>query len=186
MTWLRQLLENEQHQGPQAFLEALKVDLFEDEVFVFTPKGEVKNLSAGSTPLDFAYAVHTDVGHRCVGAKVNGKIVPLHYQLRSGDIVEVLTAKQGRGPSRDWLKLVRTSRHTAGLAELTPRERDVLALMAEGRSNAGIAAALVITESVVEKHVASIFAKLRLPPSQADNRRVLAVLRFLAEPAVYL
>jgi GTP diphosphokinase / guanosine-3',5'-bis(diphosphate) 3'-diphosphatase len=110
MTWLRQLLESEKEADPKQFLEALKVDLFEDEVFVFTPKGEVKNLSAGSTPLDFAYAVHTDVGHRCVGAKVNGKIVPLHYQLRSGDIVEVLTAKQGRGPSRDWLKLVRTSR----------------------------------------------------------------------------
>jgi len=98
MTWLRQLIENEQDQGPKAFLEALKVDLFEDEVFVFTPKGEVKNLAAGSTPLDFAYSIHTDVGHRCVGAKVNGKIVPLHYQLRSGDIVEALTAKQGRGP----------------------------------------------------------------------------------------
>ncbi|MGZ5335738.1 MAG: RelA/SpoT family protein [Solirubrobacterales bacterium] len=110
MTWLRQLLEAEKDADPSRFLEALKVDLFEDEVFVFTPKGEVKNLSAGSTPLDFAYSVHTDVGHRCVGAKVNGKIVPLHYQLRSGDIVEVLTAKQGRGPSRDWLKLVRTSR----------------------------------------------------------------------------
>jgi guanosine-3',5'-bis(diphosphate) 3'-pyrophosphohydrolase len=110
MTWLRQLLEAEKEADPKRFLEALKVDLFEDEVFVFTPKGEVKNLAAGSTPLDFAYAVHTDVGHRCVGAKVNGKIVPLHYQLRSGDIVEVLTTKQGRGPSRDWLKLVRTSR----------------------------------------------------------------------------
>ncbi len=110
MTWLRQLVEAEGEQGPAEFLESLKVDLFEDEVFVFTPKGEVKNLSAGSTPLDFAYAVHTDVGHRCVGAKVNGSIVPLHYQLRSGDIVEVLTAKQKRGPSRDWLKLVRTSR----------------------------------------------------------------------------
>jgi guanosine-3',5'-bis(diphosphate) 3'-pyrophosphohydrolase len=110
MTWLRQLLESEKEADPKQFLEALKVDLFEDEVFVFTPKGEVKNLSAGSTPLDFAYAIHTDVGHRCVGAKVNGKIVPLHYQLKSGDIVEVLTAKQGRGPSRDWLKLVRTSR----------------------------------------------------------------------------
>jgi guanosine-3',5'-bis(diphosphate) 3'-pyrophosphohydrolase len=110
MTWLRQLVEEEGEQDPAEFLESLKVDLFEDEVFVFTPKGEVKNLSAGSTPLDFAYAVHTDVGHRCVGAKVNGKIVPLHYQLKSGDIVEVLTAKQERGPSRDWLKLVRTSR----------------------------------------------------------------------------
>ena len=107
MTWLRQLVEAEGEQDPAEFLESLKVDLFEDEVFVFTPKGEVKNLSAGSTPLDFAYAVHTDVGHRCVGAKVNGSIVPLHYQLRSGDIVEVLTAKQNRGPSRDWLKLVR-------------------------------------------------------------------------------
>ncbi len=110
MTWLRQLVEAQGEQDPAEFLESLKVDLFEDEVFVFTPKGEVKNLSAGSTPLDFAYAVHTDVGHRCVGAKVNGSIVPLHYQLRSGDIVEVLTANQKRGPSRDWLKLVRTSR----------------------------------------------------------------------------
>ncbi len=110
MTWLRQLVEAQGDQDPTEFLESLKVDLFEDEVFVFTPKGEVKNLSAGSTPLDFAYAVHTDVGHRCVGAKVNGNIVPLHYQLRSGDIVEVLTAKQKRGPSRDWLNLVRTSR----------------------------------------------------------------------------
>ncbi len=110
MTWLRQLVEAEGEQDPAEFLESLKVDLFEDEVFVFTPKGEVKNLSAGSTPLDFAYAVHTDVGHRTVGAKVNGAIVPLHYQLKSGDIVEVLTAKQKRGPSRDWLKLVRTNR----------------------------------------------------------------------------
>jgi GTP diphosphokinase / guanosine-3',5'-bis(diphosphate) 3'-diphosphatase len=110
MTWLRQLVEAEGEQDPAEFLESLKVDLFEDEVFVFTPKGEVKNLSAGSTPLDFAYAVHTDVGHSCVGAKVNGTIVPLHYQLRSGDIVEVLTAKQKRAPSLDWLKLVRTSR----------------------------------------------------------------------------
>ena len=127
MTWLRQLVEAEGEQDPAEFLESLKVDLFEDEVFVFTPKGEVKNLSAGSTPLDFAYAVHTDVGHRCVGAKVNGSIVPLHYQLRSGDIVEVLTAKQKRGPSRDWLKLVRTSRARnkirAFFKEETPRGR---------------------------------------------------------------
>jgi GTP pyrophosphokinase len=110
MTWLRHLLDEDGEGDPGAFLEALKVDLFEDEVFVFTPKGEIKNLSAGSTPLDFAYSVHTDVGHRCVGAKANGKIVPLHYTLKSGDIVEVLTAKRERGPSRDWLALVKTSR----------------------------------------------------------------------------
>jgi GTP pyrophosphokinase len=123
MTWLRQLVEAEGEQDPTEFLESLKVDLFEDEVFVFTPKGEVKNLSAGSTPLDFAYAVHTDVGHRCVGAKVNGNIVPLHYQLRSGDIVEVLTAKQNRGPSRDWLKLVRTSRARNKIRAFFKQER---------------------------------------------------------------
>jgi guanosine-3',5'-bis(diphosphate) 3'-pyrophosphohydrolase len=123
MTWLRHVVEHEGEQDPSEFLESLKVDLFEDEVFVFTPKGEVKNLSAGSTPLDFAYAVHTDVGHRCVGAKVNGKIVPLHYQLRSGDIVEVLTSKQERGPSRDWLKLVRTSRARNKIRAWFKRER---------------------------------------------------------------
>jgi GTP pyrophosphokinase len=123
MTWLRQLVESEGEQDPAEFLESLKVDLFEDEVFVFTPKGEVKNLSAGSTPLDFAYAVHTDVGHSCVGAKVNGSIVPLHYQLRSGDIVEVLTAKQKRGPSRDWLKVVRTSRARNKIRAFFKQER---------------------------------------------------------------
>ncbi|MCB0867478.1 MAG: bifunctional (p)ppGpp synthetase/guanosine-3',5'-bis(diphosphate) 3'-pyrophosphohydrolase [Solirubrobacterales bacterium] len=110
MTWLRQLVEFESEQDPTEFLQSLKKDLFEDEVFVFTPKGEVMNLSAGSTPVDFAYSIHTDVGHSCVGAKVNGKIVPLHYQLKSGDIIEVLTANKDRGPSRDWLKLVGTSR----------------------------------------------------------------------------
>ena len=123
MTWLRQLLEAEGEQEPHEFVEALKVDLFEEEVFVFTPKGEVKNLSAGSTPLDFAYAVHTDVGHRCVGAKVNGKIVPLHYQLKSGDIVEVLTSKQERGPSRDWLALVQTTRARNKIRTFLKRER---------------------------------------------------------------
>ncbi len=123
MTWLRQLLEEEGEQESAEFLESLKVDLFEDEVFVFTPKGEVKNLSAGSTPLDFAYAVHTDVGHRCVGAKVNGKIVPLHYQLKSGDIVEVLTSKGERAPSRDWLSVVRTSRARNKIRAALTREK---------------------------------------------------------------
>src|SRR5258705_3927863 len=95
---------------PKEFMENLKVDLFDEEVFVFTPRGEVKSLAAGATPLDFAYEIHTELGHRCVGAKVNGKIVPLNYQLKSGDIVEVLTSKRERGPSRDWLAVVKTTR----------------------------------------------------------------------------
>jgi guanosine-3',5'-bis(diphosphate) 3'-pyrophosphohydrolase len=111
LKWLRSLLDWQQDMAdPREFMENLKVDLFEDEVFVFTPKGEVKSLAAGATPLDFAYEIHTDVGHRCVGAKVNGKIVPLSYVLRSGDIVQVLTSKRERGPSRDWLALVKTTR----------------------------------------------------------------------------
>ncbi|MGA9858228.1 MAG: bifunctional (p)ppGpp synthetase/guanosine-3',5'-bis(diphosphate) 3'-pyrophosphohydrolase [Solirubrobacteraceae bacterium] len=111
LKWLRSLMDWQQETAdPKEFMETLKVDLFEDEVFLFTPKGEVKSLAAGATPLDFAYEIHTDVGHRCVGAKVNGKIVPLSYQLRSGDIVEVLTSKRERGPSRDWLALVKTTR----------------------------------------------------------------------------
>src|SRR5204862_6740411 len=109
--WLRSMIEWQQElSDPQEFMENLKVDLFDEEVFVFTPKGEVKSLAAGATPLDFAYEVHTEIGHRCVGAKVNGKMVPLSYELKSGDIVEVLTAKRERGPSRDWLAVVKTTR----------------------------------------------------------------------------
>src|SRR6202034_4356524 len=111
LKWLRSMVDwQRETSDPAEFMETLRVDLFEDEVYVFTPKGEVKSLAAGATPLDFAYEVHTDVGHRCVGAKVNGKIVPLHYALRSGDIVEVLTSKRERGPSRDWLAVVKTTR----------------------------------------------------------------------------
>jgi GTP diphosphokinase / guanosine-3',5'-bis(diphosphate) 3'-diphosphatase len=111
LKWLKSLLDWQgDEDDPREFTEQLREELIEDEVYVFTPKGEVKSLAAGATPLDFAYEIHTDVGHRCVGAKVNGKIVPLHYELGSGDIVEILTAKRERGPSRDWLSLVKTTR----------------------------------------------------------------------------
>ena len=105
--WLRDLMEAPEG---EEFLADLRTGLVDDEVFVFTPKGELKALAAGATPLDFAYAVHTDVGHHCVGAKVNGRIVPLSATLRSGDIVEILTSKAGRGPSRDWMGIVTTNR----------------------------------------------------------------------------
>jgi len=108
--WLRQLMEWQQDlKDPKEFLETVKVDLFADEVFVFTPRGDVKSLPRGATPVDFAYAVHSDVGNKCVGAKVNGKIVPLRYKLKNGDMVEVLTSAQAH-PSKDWLSFVKTSR----------------------------------------------------------------------------
>ncbi len=110
LKWLRALLDEEGDLDATEFAATLKDELVDEEVYVFTPKGEVKRLTYGATPLDFAYEVHTDVGHRCVGAKVNGKIVPLHYALQSGDIVEVLTSKRDRGPSRDWLAVVKTTR----------------------------------------------------------------------------
>ena len=111
LEWVKHLMDwQEDETDPREFIKTFRTDLFDDEVYVFTPKGEVKTLPAGSTPIDFAYAVHTDVGHRTVGAKVNGRIVPLHYTLRSGDFVEILKSKGGRGPSRDWLTLARSSR----------------------------------------------------------------------------
>jgi len=110
LSWLRGILEWQRDlKDPRDFMETLKIDLFQDEVFVFTPKGRVVSLPSGSTPIDFAYSIHTDVGHQCVGAKVNNRIVPLEYHLNHGDIVEVLTSKSS-GPSRDWLQIVKTSK----------------------------------------------------------------------------
>jgi len=112
-TWLRQLMESQKEvTDPKEFLDTVRLDLFPDEVYVFTPKGDVKALPEGATPIDFAYAVHTDVGHHCVGAKVNGKLVPLRYTLRQGDIVEVV-ASPAQHPSRDWLKIVKSNRARA-------------------------------------------------------------------------
>ena len=112
-TWLRQLLESQKETSdPKEFLDSVRLDLFPDEVYVFTPRGDVKALPEGSTPVDFAYTVHTDVGHHCVGAKVNGKLVPLRYTLRQGDILEIVTSPT-QHPSRDWLKIVKSNRARA-------------------------------------------------------------------------
>jgi GTP diphosphokinase / guanosine-3',5'-bis(diphosphate) 3'-diphosphatase len=110
LSWLRSLLEWQNEVGDaESFLDTVKVDLFQDEVYVFTPKGDVLNLPADSTPVDFAYRIHTEVGHRCIGAKVNGRMVPLDYALQNGEIVEVLTSKSPHGPSRDWLNFVKSA-----------------------------------------------------------------------------
>src|SRR5579862_5731415 len=108
--WMRQLLEQTQEvRDPQEFIQNLKVELYAEEVYTFTPKGQVKAFPRGATPIDFAYSIHTDVGHQCVGARVNGKMVPLRAKLKNGDIVEIITAP-GHKPSRDWLNFVVTSR----------------------------------------------------------------------------
>ena len=110
LAWLRQLMDWQRDVADATeFVEGIKLDIFQDQVFVFTPKGDIKELPAGSTPLDFAYRIHTEVGHRTIGAKVNNRLVPLDYRLKNGDIVEIVTTKGEHGPSRDWLNIVRTS-----------------------------------------------------------------------------
>jgi len=103
IAWLRQLIEWQSELGSEEFLESLKTDVFIDQVFVFTPQGEIKELPIGATPLDFAYRIHTELGHRCIGAKVNGRLVSLSYELKNGDVVEIMTTKASKGPSLDWL-----------------------------------------------------------------------------------
>ena len=122
--WLRQSLEwQSEIKDTDEYIEMLKLDMFEDIVFVFTPKGDVVELPADATPLDFAYRVHSDIGHHCVGSKVNGRIVPLDYQLKNGDIVEVLTSKTSPGPKMDWLNIVRTSQARSKIRSWFKREK---------------------------------------------------------------
>jgi GTP pyrophosphokinase len=125
LPWIEQLLEWQQEvEAPGDYLESLRIDLYADEVFVFTPKGEVMGLPAGATPIDFAYAVHTEVGHRCIGARVNGRLVPLEQQLVNGDVVEVMTSKaEDAGPSRDWLRLAASTRAQSKIRAYFNRER---------------------------------------------------------------
>jgi len=103
IAWLRQLIEWQSELGSEEFLESLKTEVFIDQVFVYTPKGEIKALPKGATPLDFAYRIHTDLGHRCIGAKVNGRLVTLNYELKNSEIIDIMTVKVSKGPSLDWL-----------------------------------------------------------------------------------
>jgi guanosine-3',5'-bis(diphosphate) 3'-pyrophosphohydrolase len=124
LSWLRQLLEwHQELQDPREFVHSVKIDLFQNEVFVFTPKGDVIDLPAGATPVDFAFRIHTDVGYHTIGGKVNGRLVPLSHPLQSGDIVEVTTNKNSAGPSRDWLAFVRTSNARTKIRQWFKRER---------------------------------------------------------------
>ena len=121
--WVRRLLENQEGTDAEEYIHTLRVDLFSDEVFVFTPNGDVQNLPAGSTPIDFAYSVHSAIGNRMVGAKVNNRIVTLDFQLKNGDIVEIITSKSSKGPSRDWLKIARSSEARSKIRQWFKKER---------------------------------------------------------------
>ncbi|MDW7672388.1 MAG: bifunctional (p)ppGpp synthetase/guanosine-3',5'-bis(diphosphate) 3'-pyrophosphohydrolase [Bacillota bacterium] len=124
LAWLSQMMEWEKEtKDPKEFMESLKIDLFTNEVFVFTPKGKVIDLPAGATPIDFAYKIHSDIGNKCVGAKVDGRIVPLSYKLKNGNIVEVLTSSNSNGPSRDWLKIVQSSQAKTKIKQWFKKER---------------------------------------------------------------
>src|SRR5262249_45731397 len=130
LLWLQRMVDWQQDTAdPSEFMETLKTDLEYDEVFVFTPKGKVITLAAGATPVDFAYAIHTDVGHRSSGARVTGRLVPLDSRLASGDRVEIFTSKvEGAGPSRDWLQFVHTPRARTKIRQWFSRERRVDAI----------------------------------------------------------
>ncbi|MBQ6671122.1 MAG: bifunctional (p)ppGpp synthetase/guanosine-3',5'-bis(diphosphate) 3'-pyrophosphohydrolase [Firmicutes bacterium] len=126
LAWIRQTLEwQNEVKDSKEFMETLKVDLFSNQVFVFTPKGDVIELPAGSTPLDFAYKIHSRVGEKCVGAKVNGKMVPITYELKNGEVVEVVTSSNSRGPSIDWLKIVKTNSARAKIRQYLKKENKV-------------------------------------------------------------
>lgn len=124
MAWLRQLLDwHRDMRDPHEFVDTVKMDVFSDEVFVFTPQGDVIDLPFGSVPIDFAYRIHTGVGNRCVGAKINGKIVPLDHKLKNGDIVEIITSKTSPGPSRDWINIVGSSQTKNKIRQFFKKER---------------------------------------------------------------
>ena len=121
--WIRRLLENQEDTDAEEFIHSLKVDLFSDEVFVFTPRGDVVNLPAGATPIDFAYSIHSAIGNTMVGAKVNGRMVGFDYQLHNGDVVEINTSKSAHGPSRDWMKIAKSSEARSKIRQWFKRER---------------------------------------------------------------
>ena len=121
--WVRRLLENQEGADAEEFIHSLKVDMFADEVFVFTPNGDVQNLPAGATPIDFAYAIHSAVGNRMIGAKVNNRIVTLDHVLKNGDIVEILTSKNAKGPSRDWMKIAKSNEARSKIRQWFKKEK---------------------------------------------------------------
>ncbi|TMK78870.1 MAG: bifunctional (p)ppGpp synthetase/guanosine-3',5'-bis(diphosphate) 3'-pyrophosphohydrolase [Actinobacteria bacterium] len=171
LAWLRQMLDwQKELSDPREFMESLRIDLYQDEVFVFTPKGDVRAFPIGATPIDFAYAIHTDVGHRCVGARVNGRLVPLTTEMQSGDTIEIITSKAaGAAPSQDWLQVVKTPRARNKIRQWFTRERREDAIE-KGREELRAAlrkAGLPVQTTLSSSVMSSIAKDLRLPSVEA-------------------
>ena len=171
LAWLRQMLDwQKELSDPREFMESLRIDLYQDEVFVFTPKGDVRAFPIGATPIDFAYAIHTDVGHRCVGARVNGRLVPLTTEMQSGDTIEIITSKAaGAAPSQDWLQVVKTPRARNKIRQWFTRERREDAIE-KGREELRAAlrkAGLAVQTTLSSGVMASIAKDLHLPSVEA-------------------
>jgi len=171
LAWLRQMFDWQREQAdPRDFMESLRIDLYQDEVFVFTPKGDVMSFTRGATPVDFAYTIHTEVGHRCVGARVNGRLVPLTTELESGDTVEVITSKAAdAGPSQDWLHLVKTPRARNKIRQWFTRERreDAIEKGREDLARALRKAAIPLQPAMTSGLLLSVATELRYPSFEA-------------------
>ena len=183
--WVRRLLENQEGADAEEFIHSLKVDMFADEVFVFTPNGDVQNLPAGATPIDFAYAIHSAVGNRMIGAKVNNRIVTLDHVLKNGDIVEILTSKNAKGPSRDWMKIAKSNEARSKIRQWFKKEkRDEN--IANGRSafDAELRHCGIAMKDVLDPEFLQVLLKKVAYPTLDDLYAAIGYGGFTAQKAV--
>ena len=183
--WVRRLLENQEGADAEEFIHSLKVDMFSDEVFVFTPNGDVQNLPAGATPIDFAYAIHSAVGNRMIGAKVNNRIVTLDHVLKNGDIVEILTSKNAKGPSRDWMKIAKSNEARSKIRQWFKKEkRDEN--IANGRSafDAELRHCGIAMKDVLDPEFLPVLLKKGAYPTLDDLYAAIGYGGFTAQKAV--
>ena len=183
--WVRRLLENQEGADAEEFIHSLKVDMFSDEVFVFTPNGDVQNLPAGATPIDFAYAIHSAVGNRMIGAKVNNRIVTLDHVLKNGDIVEILTSKNAKGPSRDWMKIAKSNEARSKIRQWFKKEkRDEN--IANGRSafDAELRHCGIVMKDVLDQEFLPVLLKKVAYPTLDDLYAAIGYGGFTAQKAV--
>ena len=183
--WVRRLLENQEGADAEEFIHSLKVDMFSDEVFVFTPNGDVQNLPAGATPIDFAYAIHSAVGNRMIGAKVNNRIVTLDHVLKNGDIVEILTSKNAKGPSRDWMKIAKSNEARSKIRQWFKKEkRDENIVNGRSAFDAELRHCGIVMKDVLDPEFLPVLLKKVAYPTLDDLYAAIGYGGFTAQKAV--